>query len=295
MKTGLCYPLAFITGVIISVMVIFNTALGEATTNEVSITVNQIVGIAALSIVMLSFRNSRTVNPPRSKAPWYLWGGGLFGLVVITCNYFSVRGAGTTIAMAAAVFGQCLMGMIMDITGLMGMKKRKVGGWKALGAAVSFAGILIMLFLQETSVNPAYALIGCAAGVVTMVQMAYNSRLAGLKGPFFSARQNVISGLVGIAAFSFIVLPEETVQGWAALQNVPFHIMIGGGLLACFVVVLSNTVIPRIPAADSSVLMSSGQVLSAAIIDAVLYGTLHPALIAGAAVMLSGIVLSRHS
>ena len=61
------------TGAVISVMVVFNTKLGEATTNEVSITVNQIVGIVTLTAIMLLFRKSRTVNPPRASAPWYLW------------------------------------------------------------------------------------------------------------------------------------------------------------------------------------------------------------------------------
>ena len=295
MKTGLCYPISFLTGAIISVMVTFNTSLGELTTNEVSITINQITGIIALTIIMVLLRSNKSVNPERKSAPWYLWGGGLFGLVVITCNYFSVRGAGTTIAMAAAIFGQCLMGIIYDLTGLMGMEKRKVSGRKALGTVISFLGILIMLFFSGTEINGLYALIGGFAGVITMIQMVYNSRFASLKGAFFSARQNVVSGLVGIALFSFIVLPEATIAGWKAVPAVPFHILVGGGILACFVVVFSNTIIPKIPAADSSVLMSSGQVLTAAIIDALVYNSIYPALIIGAAVMILGIMLSRHS
>lgn len=295
MNAKACYPVSFLTGAIISVMVTFNTVLGEASTNEVSITVNQITGIIALSAVMFLFHKNKDVNPPRSHAPWYLWGGGLFGLVVITCNYFSVRGAGTTIAMASAVFGQCLAGMLFDITGLMGMQKRHVSWKKAGGIALSFAGIIIMLAFSGTPIDPLYAVIGTAAGIITMFQMVYNSHLAKLKGAFFSARQNVISGLIGITLFSFIAMPEETLRGFSSLSSVSFPLIIGGGVLACFVVVLSNTVIPRIPAADSSVLMSSGQVLTAALIDIILYGAFHPSLITGSIVMLLGIMLTRQS
>lgn len=295
MNAKACYPVSFLTGAIISVMVTFNTVLGEASTNEVSITVNQITGIIALSAVMFLFHKNKDVNPPRSHAPWYLWGGGLFGLVVITCNYFSVRGAGTTIAMASAVFGQCLAGMLFDITGLMGMQKRHVSWKKAGGIALSFAGIIIMLAFSGTPIDPLYAVIGTAAGIITMFQMVYNSHLAKLKGAFFSARQNVISGLIGITLFSFIAMPEETLRGFSTLSSVSFPLIIGGGVLACFVVVLSNTVIPRIPAADSSVLMSSGQVLTAALIDIILYGAFHPSLITGSIVMLLGIMLTRQS
>ena len=71
--------------------------------------------------------------------------------------------------------------------------------------------------------------------------------------------------------------------------------MLGGGILACFVVVLSNTIIPKIAAADSSVLMSSGQVLMAALLDIVLYGTIQPALIIGSIIMVAGILISHQS
>lgn len=45
MNARLLCLISFITGAIISVMVTFNTELGTLTTNEVSITINQIVGI----------------------------------------------------------------------------------------------------------------------------------------------------------------------------------------------------------------------------------------------------------
>ena len=295
MKTGLYYPLSFLTGAVISIMVTFNTELGKLTTNEVSITINQITGIIVLTILMIVLRNNKTVNPERKKAPWYLWGGGLFGLAVITCNYFSVKEAGTTIAMASAVFGQCLAGIVFDLTGLMGMTKRKVSVKKAAGTAISFSGIMVMLLFSGTGINALYALMGGTAGVITMIQMVYNSRFASFKGAFFSARQNVISGLIGIVLFSFIIIPETTISGWTEVPSVPIPVLVGGGILACFVVVSSNTVIPRIPAADSSVLMSSGQVLTAAVIDSLLFDSLYPALLSGAVIMLIGIAISRQS
>ena len=293
MNGKLCYPLSFITGAVIAVMVVFNTALGKATTNEISITVNQITGIAVLTAIILIFRKDRRVNPERKSAPWYLWGGGLFGLVVITCNYFSVSGAGATVAMGSAVLGQCLMGIVYDLTGFMGMRKRRTGGRKLAGAAVSFAGIAVMFLFSGTPISPLYALIGITAGAVTMIQMVYNSRFASLKGAFFSARQNVISGLAGILLFSFIFMPEATISGWRALPSVSPAVITGGGILACFVVVSSNTVIPRIPASASSMLMSSGQVITAVALDAAIYSIFTPSLLAGALIMLIGIALQK--
>ena len=50
--------MAFLTGAVISVMVIFNTELGEATSNSASILVNQAVGILTLSAIMMAFRKN---------------------------------------------------------------------------------------------------------------------------------------------------------------------------------------------------------------------------------------------
>ena len=79
------------------------------------------------------------------------------------------------------------------------------------------------------------------------------------------------------------------------MPEIPVSILIGGGILACFVVVLANTIIPRIPAADSSVLMSSGQVMMAAVIDAALYSKLETALVSGSVLMIIGLILSRQA
>lgn len=284
--------MAFLTGTVISIMVIFNTELGQATSNSASILVNQAVGIITLSAIMVAFRKNRTVNPEHRKAPWYLWFGGLFGLVVITCNYFSVRAAGATIAMAAAVFGQCLAGTVLDITGWMWMERRRIGGRRIASLVITAFSIAIMILFSGEEIRMGHALIAVLAGVITMVQMAYNSRFASYKGAFFSARQNVISGLIGIALFAFITRGEATVEALSALPSIPFLTIVGGGMLACVVVVSSNTVIPRLPGAVSSVLMSAGQVLMAAILDWALYSRLYASLIIGSVLMLAGLAIS---
>ena len=293
MNRKLSLLMAFITGAVISVMVIFNTELGKATTNTVSILINQIVGIIILSIIIMAFRKNTNVNPKRNSAPWYMWFGGLFGLAVISCNYFSVTGAGATIAMGTAVLGQCIAGLVLDVTGWMWMEKRPIRPIRIVSAAIVASGIAIMLLFSSEDIKPSYAVPGIIAGILTMVQMAYNSHFASFKGAFFSARQNVVSGLAGITLFALCTTPGETLDALKAIPEIPFIIAIGGGALASFVVVASNTIIPRIPGADSSALMSAGQVMTAAVLDWALYSRLYPSLIVGSAVMIAGILIAR--
>ena len=212
------YLLSFITGAVISVMVIFNTELGAVTTTEISTMVNQIVGIIALTLLMFVFRKNKELCPKRVKSHWYMYFGGIFGLFILTFNFYTVIEIGATLSMALAVFGQSATGLFFDLTGLFGMEKKRITKQKWISLAVSFLGILLMSLLSGGSFKPAFLLMGFAAGALTMTQMVYNSTFAKAKGPLFSARQNVISGLVGIVLFSFIVKPQESINAISILH-----------------------------------------------------------------------------
>ena len=84
MKSSLYYIISFITGAVISIMVTFNTEAGRITSSEVSLIVNQIVGIITLEALMLLARKNEVVNPPRKAVKWTRhYFGGLLGVDII--------------------------------------------------------------------------------------------------------------------------------------------------------------------------------------------------------------------
>ena len=290
------YSIAFLAGALISVMVVCNTELGLKTSNNISIAMNQFVGIVAMTVVMLCTRKNKTINPERKPAPLWRWFGGLFGLAILTINYFAVSRAGTTIAMAAAVLGQCIMGLVFDLTGFMGMEKRKISTKKIIALAISFVGILIMLFFSgDKNLFDIlfFAFLSIVAGALTMTQMVYNSGFAKLKGPLFSARQNVISGLAGITLFILLFNFHGAIDALAGLKSLTLFQIASGGVLGTAIVVCANVVIPKIPGAVSSILMSAGQILTAVLLDYFMYSVFEPALIIGSLLMIVGIALSE--
>ena len=291
MRKSLCYIISFLTGGIISVMVTFNTEFGRLSTSEVSLIINQVVGIVTLEVIMLLGYKNPLINPSRRPVKWYRhYFGGLFGVAIISLNYISITGAGATIAMAGAVFGQSLMGLVFDLTGLMGMTRMRISKRRKISLLVCLAGI-VTYFLGGEGLN-FYLFPSILAGILTMIQMVYNSSLAKEKGAFYSARMNVISGLCGALFYALILFPSSTLEGFRVLNTIPFYIMVGGGLLACLVVVNTNMIIPRIPAVYSALLLSSGQILTALLIDYVLYDAFTPALLYGTVITLAGILLS---
>lgn len=292
MKKSIFYLVSFLTGAVISVMVVANTELGRITTNEVSLIVNQAIGVVLTTFILLAGRKNEIINPARKKSRWYMYFGGLFGICVMVCNFYSVLNVGSALAMSAAVFGQSLTGLVTDLFGLFSMPKRKQSTLKWISLALSFTGIFIMSLSQSGSFRLIYILMGVLAGIMTMLQMTYNSSFAKAKGAVFSARQNAISGLAGTIIYAALLMPEETLHGFTLLPSASFLSIITGGTLAIVVVVSTNLVIPRIPAVYSALLLSCGQILTSIVIDTFLYDLFSPSLLIGSLVMLAGIGLN---
>ena len=292
MKKSIFYLISFLTGAVISVMVVANTELGRITTNEVSLIVNQAIGVVLTTFILLAGRKNVLINPARQKSRWYMYFGGLFGICVMVCNFYSVLNVGSALAMAAAVFGQSITGLVTDLFGLFSMPKRKQSTLKWISLALSFIGIFIMSLSQSGSFKLVYILMGVLAGIMTMLQMTYNSSFAKAKGAVFSARQNALSGLAGTIIYAALLMPEETLHGFTLLPSASFLSIIAGGTLAIVVVVSTNLVIPRIPAVYSAILLSCGQILTSIVIDTFLYDLFSPSLLIGSLVMLAGIGLN---
>lgn len=283
------YVLAAAIGSVISVMVVLNTRFGQVSTMAVSFLFNHMIGIIAITIIMIGIRLHRNEPTERRKAPWYLYFGGLFGFLIINANYITITNIGASLSMATAVFGQSLGSLLFDLTGFMGMRTYRISRKKVLTLSVSFIGIAIMAS-QGGSFSIPYVIIGTATGILTMVQMVYNSRLASYKGVLFSARNNVISGFVFASLVYALTSAERTLDAITHVTEVPIHLILGGGLLAVIVVTGTNHVIPRIPAIYSALLLSSAQIITSIILDAIMFGLFSMHLLIGALVILCGML-----
>ena len=277
-----------LVGSIISVMVVLNTRLGEATSAGVSFLINQVVGIVILTILMAACGSNRKTTL-QAKAPWYYWFGGVFGFLIINANFLTITRLGASLAMATAVFGQSIGSLLFDITGFMGRTTYRISWRKTVTLSVCLLGIIIMALDGGTFAIP-YLVVGVLAGVLTMVQMVYNSRFAAYKGILFSARNNVFSGLVFGMLFYALTASRATIAGLRAIPAVPLYLVLGGGLLAVLVVTTTNWIIPKIPAIYSALLLSSAQIITSIILDHFIYGRFSARLLVGALIILFGMV-----
>ncbi len=249
---------------------------------------NHVMGLIILSTILLLGRKSKKLNPPRKKAPFYLWFNGLFGLAILNCNYYTVVYTGASLAMASTVFGQSAISLLYDLTGFMGMKKSTLNRKKIISLLISLGGILVMATSSNATFAFAFILLGVLAGVLTMTQMVLNSTFSQYKGSFFAARHNVLVGLLAGSLFYFSVTPEQTLTGFQKLPTISPWLIVSGGTLAVFVVVSTNIVVTKIPTIYSALLLSSAQILMSLAIDATFYDQFSWTLLLGAILMLFG-------
>ena len=106
-----------------------------------------------------------------------------------------------------------------------------------------------------------YYLLAFIAGTLTIISMITNSTLAKHVGTAQSTLVNFTIGLlVSLVIFFFFnnqTLTFISFPLWALL----------GGFLAVFIVIITNLVIPKIPAIYTSLLIFVGQLLTGIIID----------------------------
>ncbi len=288
MQQALYLFLDFVTGMVISIMVVANTQLGLEVTMGVSLIVNHIIGLAFLSLLLWVGKNNRNINAKRRSAPLYLWFNGVFGLVILNCNYYTIINTGASLAMASTVFGQSFFSVIFDLTGFMGMEKRKLSSKKIASLGISAVGIIIMALGGEGSFVFGFILLGFLAGALTMTQMVLNSTFASYKGSIFASRHNFLTGLIAGLLFYFITAPKATITGFQSLPSISPLLIFSGGLLAIFVVVSTSYVIIKVPAIYSALLLSSAQILMSLVIDALFFDAFSVNLLVGALLMLAG-------
>ncbi len=156
---------------------------------------------------------------------------------------------------------------------------------------ISTAGIITMT-AGAGSFSLPWVLLGMLAGALTMTQMVYNSLFSAYRGALFSARNNVVSGLLAGLLWFFLTDATTTSRAFPLFFSTPVWLSLGGGALGVIVVLSANIIIPRLPGIYSALLLSAGQIIMSVIIDMVLFDMFSVSLLIGALLLIAGMGLN---
>lgn len=131
-------------------------------------------------------------------------------------------------------------------------------------------------------------LLAVLGGVLTTLSMVVSSTIGKRIGLIQSTIIHYIGGLIG-GVFILIGLGSKITPSITEMSRMPFYIFLGG-IMGVIVVYTSNIVIPKIPVVYSTLLMFSGQMLCAIIIDAIVMGEFSLIKLLGAIIVVLGIL-----
>jgi transporter family-2 protein len=289
------YVFAPLVGALITVMSGVNSRFAGIVGNLVAMLVIHVVGLAAVSAVLL-FRREEA-RPGRVPVYYYL--GGFIGVGTVFATIYSFGALGASLAVALALLGQTLCSVVVDATGFLGRARYPLSPRSLPGIGLAVAGVAVMGVAVASHAGAAgnwqagvvAMLIALASGVLPGLSFILNSELGRRKGMVRSTRVNYIAGLATTLLIVAAVRPPAAEASRAVVTAGPF-LALGGGLMGVAVVTAMNFVFPRMPAFSATLLLFSGQALAGVLIDGVAEGAFDVRKLVGTFVLLAGLAVN---
>jgi transporter family-2 protein len=79
-----------------------------------------------------------------AKSPWWLWIGGILGIIFVTSNIFLLPMIGAALTVVLALCGQMVIALIIDHFGWFGVPKHQINKQRIFGMILMVAGIFLI-------------------------------------------------------------------------------------------------------------------------------------------------------
>ena len=294
--------LAPLIGVLITFMSAVNSRLSGIVGNLVAALVIHVVGLAAVSAVLLAKREEG--RPARGRLPVHYYLGGFVGVGTVFSSIYAFGALGASLAVALALLGQTLFSVAVDATGFLGRARYPLSARRLPGIGLAIVGVAIMgaTVVGQPGVGFGGAagngrssalamLVALASGVLPGLTFILNSELGRRKGILRSTRVNYLVGLATTLVIVAAVRPPAAESAHAVVTAGPF-LALGGGLMGVAVVSAMNLIFPRMPAFSATLLLFSGQALTGVLIDVVAEGAFDVRKFVGTFVLLAGLAIN---
>ena len=102
--------------------------------------INFCVGLTILFVLYLILGRGKKGKAEDQSSPWWIWIGGLFGVLFVVGNIISAQALGTGMAVIILLTGLMIGGLLVDQFGLFESKQRRVSRKEILGVMVMVVG-----------------------------------------------------------------------------------------------------------------------------------------------------------
>lgn len=113
-----------------------------------------IISFASGTLILLVLAVAMGVFPPRlqtpvAEMPWWSWGGGAIGVVLVTASLILVPRIGSLPWHATIITGQLVAALVLDHFGWLGNVQQPMSRSRALGAMLLVAGVMIIFWAKK--------------------------------------------------------------------------------------------------------------------------------------------------
>lgn len=235
--------------------------------------------------------------------PWWLWIGGLVGVVGMTTTVLLLPVIGALYSTALNLTAQVITTMVIDHFGIFGVEIYPASPWRLVGALIVLAAALLAvaagrsrLRLNQPSPSPLWYLVGLGVGVCFGIQVAVNGQLTGVLDS--AIHTGFISFLVGTAALLVLLVitrPSLRISVPQSDTKNPWWMWTGGVLGALYVTGVAF-LSPLIGAATTVIVTQVGIIAGALAVDH--FGLLsaprkpvQPLQVIGLVIMIAGVII----
>ena len=237
----------------------------------VSFTVALLVAIVATTVLQ---GNPMPQFDDGVSAPWWVWLGGAMGVCFVLGNILLFPRLGALETVVLPILGQVVMGLLVDRFGLFGAPAMPVSWMRVLGAAVVFAGIVVVLRSGRRPVLEGdaeglelaiFRVLGVLVGVCTAIQTSVNGYMGGIAGSSLHAGEiNLAVGAVLLLVAALVTSPRQLAR---RPEPGPWWMWLGGLVGATFVI-SGATLAPLLGTATTVIAFNAGTIAAGQALEA---------------------------
>ena len=262
--------------------------------------------VGTVCLLLLTWTSVGTVgfDPGQFSAqPWWMWSGGIFGVIGMTTNVLLLPVIGALYSTVLNLTAQVITTLLIDHFGLFGVDRYPADAWRLLGASIVMLAAVLAVVAGRGRVQAdwpapsrAWYLAGLGIGVCFGLQVAVNGRLTLVLGS--AIHSAFISFLVGtIVLVTLVVLTRSPLRLRvpAGETHNPWWMWLGGVLGALYVTGVAF-LSPLIGSAVTVVVVQVGLIAGSLLVDQ--FGWLsapkravRPLQVIGLLLMITGVVV----
>lgn len=134
--------LAFLCGVIVTTMNIFNNRLSNYCGVYLSTVIIHLVGLVSFIIIM-RLKNQKILF--KNHFPLIFYTGGMIGVLTVMFNIIAINSLGAALLTALGLLGQLVTSVILEHNGWLGSSLQKINFPKLISLAIIVIGIGVMI------------------------------------------------------------------------------------------------------------------------------------------------------